>query len=86
MKLKKFLEQYRLIERIEIIQENELKFDDLINNDNILMDQIIDNSYREFIQEYSTGMIETVYDIYLDDEEIKSDLTYEQLEQFIENL
>lgn len=86
MELNKFIKQYRLIERIEIIQESELKFDDLINNDNNLMDQIIDNSYREFIQEYSTGAIDTVYDVYLNDKEIKSDLTYEQLEQFIESL
>lgn len=86
MELNKFIKQYRLIERIEIIQESELKFDDLINNDNNLMGQIIDNSYHEFIQEYSTGASDTVYDVYLDDKEIKSDLTYEQLEQFIKSL
>lgn len=86
MKMNDFLKQYRLIERIEIIQESELKFDDLPNNDNDLMDKIIDNSYRETIQEYSTGMTDTVYDVYLYDKEIESDLTYEQLEQFIESL
>lgn len=89
MKLKKFLETYTIIERVEIIQEHELEFSDLKSDDNDLMELIIDKSSYQFVQEYSANESVTLYDVFLDDtyrKEIKSDLTYEQLEEFIESL
>lgn len=89
MKLKKFLETYTIIERVEIIQEHELEFSDLKSDDNDLMQLMIDKSSYKFVQEYSANESVTLYDVFLDDtyrKEIKSDLTYEQLEEFIESL
>lgn len=85
MKLKKFLETYTIIEERKIIKSTELLFDELSDEDTDLFDTMFEKGQHETLDEYSTDEV-TLYYVYLDDEEIKSDLTYEQLEQFIERL
>ncbi|WP_323709390.1 hypothetical protein [Mammaliicoccus sciuri] len=85
MKLKKFLETYKIVEERKIIKSTEILFDELSDEDTILFDTMFEKGQYETLEEYSIDE-RTLYYVYLDDEEIKSDLTYEQLEQFIENL
>lgn len=86
MKLKNFLEKYRIIEKTEIIKESQLTFQFIDKNDTDLLDTIINKSSTEYIQDYTTDENGTVYDVYIGTEEVKSDLSFKELEEFIEKL
>lgn len=86
MKLKNFLERYRIIEKAEIIKESQLTFHCIDKNDTDLLNTIFDKSSTEYIQDYTTDENGTVYDVYVGTEEVKCDLSFKELEEFIEEL